>query len=598
MKNFIRKMAEKLNSLPFNKKIKCILVAGSLLISGFLMVLASVFSVRMMTGRFQDLTNANIKTASEGVENLVEQYGESLKSIIPDEGIQDYLKSRKGSTEYEAAVETGRETLKMVSMMKEDVNFIALYREPSIYLYRGTAINKSHFVEKYEENLKKSISWKNSDLKISYGNTYFGGDHFTLSVYQPVYDMDRIGKKIGVLCVNIEGSALDILKDSMIENSTLQMYMTDRNGVIVFSGNKQKNGKKIEISMEGDHGTVSRRNVFWTFQEIGDSGLYVVGKISNGDLIRYSFLSFSILFLAMMVIIVVMLLLSAWGVSKTYEPMRVLVQYMDEVSEGNLKIRIEEDGFGEDFTKVGRGFNHMLISMEDLMKKIKLEQQQNTQIQLNALQEQIKPHFLYNALDCIHWQAAANGDREVSKLVKSLANYYRISLSKGRDRITLREELECARNYLVLQNLRYDNVAEFENDIEEKWMEIEIPKMTLQPLLENSIYHGLQKKNKKTKGLIMISIREIEEGVELSVADNGNGMTEDEISEMNRTITVFEEKYGYGIRNVNRRIQLLYGENYGLVYRRNGTGGVTVLIRLPGLKKNVCQQGEEDKNGS
>ena len=89
MKNFIRKMAEKLNSLPFNKKIKWILVAGSLLISGFLMVLASVFSVRMMTKRFQDLTNANITTASEGVENLVEQYGESLKSIIPDKSSEE-----------------------------------------------------------------------------------------------------------------------------------------------------------------------------------------------------------------------------------------------------------------------------------------------------------------------------------------------------------------------------------------------------------------------------------------------------------------------------------------------------------------------------
>lgn len=597
MKIFIHKMAEKMNSLPFNKKIKWTLVAGSLLISGFLMVLASVFSVRMMTKRFQDLTNTNIKTASEGVENLVEQYGESLKSIIPDEGVQDYLKSKKGSAEYETAVETGRETLKMVSMMKEDVNFIALYREPSMYLYRGTAINKSHFAEKYEETLKKSISWKNSDLKISYGNTYFGGEHFTLSVYQPVYDMNSIGKKIGVLCVNIEDSALDILKDSVVGNSTLQLYMTDRNGVIIFSGNKQKNGKKIGISTEGDHGTVSRGNVFWTFQEIGDSGLYVVGKISNGDLIRYSFLSFSILFLAMLVIIAVMLLLSAWGVSKTYEPMRVLVQYMDEVAEGNLMVRIEEDKFGEDFRKVGRGFNHMLISVEDLMEKIKLEQQQNTQIQLNALQEQIKPHFLYNALDCIHWQAAANGDREVSKLVKSLANYYRISLSKGRDRITLREELECARNYIILQNLRYDNVAELENDIEEKWMGIEIPKMTLQPLLENSIYHGMRKAEKKIKGLIVVSIREIDDGVELSVADNGIGMTEDEIFEINRTITVFEEKYGYGIRNVNRRIQLLYGNNYGLFYRRNGTGGVTVLVHLPGLKKDVCQQGEKDKNG-
>ena len=171
------------------------------------------------------------------------------------------------------------------------------------------------------------------------------------------------------------------------------------------------------------------------------------------------------------------------------------------------------------------------------MEQVKLEQHQLEQIRFNALQSQIQPHFLYNTLECIHWQAIAEGNKEISTMVKALAKYYRICLSKGHDVITIREEVEHIRNYMIIQNMRYDNIIRSEIVVESQVEESLIPKLTLQPLVENSIYHGMKVKEGKTGTLYLTAYK-----------------NEDE---------------------------LLFGEGYGLNYQKNDSGGVTVVIHLP-----------------
>lgn len=583
MKKGIRMMAEKLYSLPFNKRIKHYLVLAVLGISGTLMILASFFSAFLMTQKFRDLTESNIVSVSEGVSNVIEQYGETLKSIIPDENIQSYLKEEKK----ESTILKSRKTLKIISIMKKDINFIALWKNKNNYIYRGVAINKSHFAENYEEDLRESMLWNGGDLRVRYGNTYFTQDMYTISIYQPVYDMNVIGKKIGMLCVNVDSSALDILNSSTIGNSKLEFYIVNDKGDVVFSKNRKKIGSNINIKIKEQNDCGVKGKIFFGYNKIKQSSLYVVGIVNNESLIEYSILSLSIILLAFLIIIVIVIVLISWGIKKTYEPMQTLVQYMDMVSEGNLDVRISKKEYGADFQKVQDGFNRMLINIQGLLEQIKMKQKESEQIKLNVLQAQIKPHFLYNTLDCIHWQAAANGDKEVSLLVKALANYYRLSLSRGKDKITLKEELECARNYIVLQNLRYGENIRLNINIKEEWLNLEIPKMTLQPLLENVVYHGLENLDEEKEGRITIFLRPAEDGVMLYVEDNGTGMQEEEIIEMNHKISIFDENFGYGVRNVNRRIELLYGEAYGLTYMQNNEGGVTVQIHLPEVKREI-----------
>lgn len=576
------KMAEKVRSLPLNKKIKWIFIIVILLVSGIFMTIAAFFSVSMLTERSKDLTRANIETVTQGIGDLVTNFEETLKSLIPDEGIQAYLTSERGQDGYERAETASRRSLKLASSLKDNINFIALYKQPGTYIYRGAAINKSKFSSEYDKDLAQSIPWGKGDLSVSYDDSYFGEDSYTLTFYQPVYDMDVIGKEIGMLCINVNEGALGILKEHVIGDSVLKLYLADEEGTLLLSSDKEEIGNRIEQALDGNSGTWNEKNQFYIYRRIDNSKVYVVGEINNGELIYYNILTLSLLFLTILLILVVVLFLAAWAVRKTYEPLESLVGYMERVSKGNLDVRIDEKKYGPDFITLSLGFNHMLDNINQLMEQVKTEQHESAQIKLNALQAQIKPHFLYNALDCIRWQALSSGNADLALQVKALAGYYRTSLSRGKELISLEEELECAQNYMLLQNMRYDHVANLQILVDENWYDVEIPKMTLQPLLENAIYHGMKGGKMQGQGMILLRVENAADGIVLSVSDNGQGMEKEMIEEMNRSISVFDESFGYGVRNVNRRIELIYGSPYGLHYEKNEMGGITVLILLPG----------------
>jgi two-component system sensor histidine kinase YesM len=253
---------------------------------------------------------------------------------------------------------------------------------------------------------------------------------------------------------------------------------------------------------------------------------------------------------------------------------------MNDVSKGNLGTRIHTEDTDSDSRKLADGFNRMLDEIDILMEQVKREEQQMTQMQLNALQSQIQPHFLYNTLECIHWQAAADGNREISTMVKALAQYYRICLSSGKDIITLGTELDHIRNYLIIQNMRYDNIINLKINIDKAYYNVEIPKLTLQPLVENSIYHGIRVEEGR-KGIVEISARDEDEDIVILLADNGQGMGKEEIERINHTIREFDRTMGYGINNVNKRLELLFGSAYGLRFSPSEAGGLLVEIRLP-----------------
>ena len=174
-------------------------------------------------------------------------------------------------------------------------------------------------------------------------------------------------------------------------------------------------------------------------------------------------------------------------------------------------------------------------------------------------------------------------------MVKAMAQYYRVCLSRGKEVIELSEELKHIRSYLIIQNMRYDNIIELEDRIPEEFYQVKIPKMTLQPLIENAIYHGIRVKEGE-KGTVILSVRRTEKDVYILVEDSGTGMSQEEIEEMNRSISEYDETFGYGVRNVNRRIELMFGASYGLTFFKNAHGGVTVEIHLP-------QDAESEKRG-
>ena len=358
--------------------------------------------------------------------------------------------------------------------------------------------------------------------------------------------------------------------------------VVDTEGMLISSRNKEKIGTNVDFipKMKEKSGTFSMDGRLYIYQKVSNWRFYVVSSVPMMELYKSSirtifFMAFILLFLLTVSLLVVKRI-----ISKVYRPLDKVVRKMDDVASGSLKTRINVEHMGEDFTKLAVGFNSMMEEILVLMEQVKMEQHQIEQIRFNALQSQIQPHFLYNTLECIHWQAMVDGNEEISTLVKALAKYYRICLSGGHDVIPLKMELEHVRNYLIIQNMRYDDIIGSGFDVEEAASDVMIPKLTLQPLVENSIYHGIKVKEGKT-GSLFLKVRKRSSDVLITLADTGTGMSQQQIDEMNQHLSEYDDSFGYGVRNVNKRIELLYGEEYGLYYLRNESGGVTVEIRLP-----------------
>lgn len=226
-------------------------------------------------------------------------------------------------------------------------------------------------------------------------------------------------------------------------------------------------------------------------------------------------------------------------------------------------------------------YNYMIHAMEDLIEKEYLLGQDTKNAELKILQAQINPHFLYNTLDMIQWFAEEGMLSQIEESVSSLATFYRLSLSNGKEFISLREEMEHVRSYIRLQRLRFPDTFLYEEELDEGLLDYLLPKTTLQPLVENAITHGLQE-SKRIPGHLLIKI-EKEEGknIRIRILDDGAGMKKPPRTTPNGGTSRENSGHGFGIPNVSSRLTLLYGPGYGVVFEQNIPEGTIAIVRIP-----------------
>lgn len=279
-----------------------------------------------------------------------------------------------------------------------------------------------------------------------------------------------------------------------------------------------------------------------------------------------------------------------------------LAKRMQSVREGDFTARFVYP-YQDEVGDLAGSFNYMLDEIETLMDKqnqsiealrqerdrVAQMQKQKRKAELRALQAQINPHFLYNTLNAITWQAVANGDEKISQLSHALGRFFRLSLSRGAEVIPVREEIEHVRNYLLIQQIRYGDKLSYELDVDKTIQDYPVIKLVLQPLVENAIYHGI--KLKEGAGHIRVSVqpREGADGALLMafcVEDDGAGIEPERLRRMNDELqrVVSRQSEGYGIYNVNERIRLYYGAQCGLCYQSEPGVGTSVSFLVPALE--------------
>jgi len=283
--------------------------------------------------------------------------------------------------------------------------------------------------------------------------------------------------------------------------------------------------------------------------------------------------------------------LAAWLISASvYLPIKKLHDVTTTIAEQDLRALVTRENVNE-ITELGLSFNMMIGKIRELLAAQVKEQEALQKAELKALQAQINPHFLYNTLDTIVWMAETNKTDQVIEIVRALSSFFRIALSKGKDWISIQQEIEHVRSYLHIQKIRYHDILDYEIDVDDAVIDGAILKLTLQPLVENALYHGI--KQKRNGGAIRVKARRKDgDQVLIEVQDNGVGCTPYKLAQIrerleDQSYEITQEDQGFGLANVNKRIKLYYGSQYGLAIESQYQQGTRVTVTIP-LRENLA----------
>ena len=392
-----------------------------------------------------------------------------------------------------------------------------------------------------------------------------------------------------VLLIEMAYQGLEEVLDEVTLGNGGYIYLMDSKGDIIWhpkfeliaSGRVKENNL---VAAGYDDG--SREEVFNGTRQtvvtktVGYTGWKLVGVIKGTGISLNMLKTRLFIVFVILLIIFIVILINSYISFRVTNPIRELEKSVKALEEGNLDADIYMGGSYE-VQHLGKSVQDMKFRIKGLMQDIVNEHEEKRKSEFDSLQAQINPHFLYNTLDIIVWQIENEKQSEAVHTVTALARFFRLSLGKGKNIVTVKDEIDHVKNYLMIQHMRFKNKFDYEFDIAEDVLELPSLKLMLQPLVENAIYHGMEFMD--GDGLIMVKAWREENEFYLSVADNGLGMTEDKVEMIltGKSTSGNGRGSGIGVKNVNERIKLYFGEAYGLTIDSEPDEGTTVIIHLP-----------------
>lgn len=416
---------------------------------------------------------------------------------------------------------------------------------------------------------------------------WLGGSVFTVG--RPI--RGDYNNFLGIMSIDIETRLLENICRNIRLGKTGYVMLIDGSGQIIYHPQTEMIGKSVSLLLDKPTGLKwntgslfpisSHENQVVTVKTFTSANWRIVGISNKSELMREMNKITGIALLLITGSILAVIGFAIYLARRLTHPIMELQQTMSLAAEDlNINVIVRSN---DEIGRLGMAFNQMLTRIRQLMEQSVQEQEKLRRTEMKALQEQIKPHFIYNTLDLIIGLLETSKNDDVINTVEALGSFFRLSLSHGQEQITIREETEHVRNYLYIQRIRHGDKYDYSLEIEEKLLNKKTIKLILQPLVENAIYHGVREME-TSGGLIKIkgSLVEDNEKVCFQIIDNGVGMAVSKMAEINRCLqesgTV--QRY-FGLSNVNERIRLAYGSEYGLELSPTPGGGVTVNLLLP-----------------
>ncbi|MFU7514311.1 cache domain-containing protein [Clostridium sp. HCS.1] len=465
------------------------------------------------------------------------------------------------------------------------------------------------------QQLKKNIEARNNNwfqnAKNKKENLHFSTPHVQNLFYDPNYkyrwvvslsravEITNNGKtSSGVLLVDMNFSGIEQICKNVEVSKNGYVYLIDRDGEIIYHPRQQliysnlitENNKEAAKFEDGNHIEKfegSKRLV--TVKTVGYTGwkLVAISPMSDVTAGYYEFRVFAIFI--MIFAIFILISINMFVSSRIANPIKDLEKSVKEFENGVVNLNITENGSYE-VQHLAKAIKSMVNQMNILMKNIMIEQESKRKSELNALQAQINPHFLYNTLDSIIWMIENEKYDGSIVMVSALARFFRISLSKGKNVITVKDELEHARNYLTIQNIRYKNKFSYSIESDENTLNLTSIKLIVQPLIENAIYHGMEYMS--GDGDIVVKSYRKEKDLYIDIIDNGLGMPQEIADKLliEKVNNGQKKGSGIGLRNVHERIKLYFGEEYGLEVYSEPDEGTTIRIHMPAIEFNSAKE--------
>lgn len=528
--------------------------------------------------RINDVSNilSNDSNYTTMESNIITILSKTFSSYSINDQIKDMYFLRKYLTSYENNVD--------ISNVKLYVNDNFLYSAEGYNMFSLSQAKNSKWYPIFKKNNKRNLWCPSSYLE---DTKTLGTDK--LSIVSAIKNPNNFQEDIGFLRLDFQRSMVDdiIKKINTVDGSFT--YIQNSKGVIV-SSTDDSLIDKFSINNTLVSNLSSQEDKFHTITIHNNNCIVKSSLINNTDwymitVIPYKSINSKIktirntLILLMSIIGTVAFALAYYFSNSLNKRFTKLTTAMKSIHRGKFDTFID-DSSDDEIGELIANYNFMTKRMAVLIEEQYKSGKEVKNAELKALQMQINPHFLYNTLDMINWMAFKNMNKEISSAVKSLANFYKLSLNKGKSSVSIKDELTHASLYINIQNMRYSDRIKLIIDLPEDIYCYSILKITLQPILENSIIHGILGRG-NVNGQIIISSKFENNDITLFIQDDGIGIPEDKINKILTEELSSSAGSGYGLKNINHRLKLSYGENYGLSFKSQYGHGTTVEIKIP-----------------
>lgn len=593
-----KKQKSSLKNRALSQTAVLIIVTMCIMVTVFYMVFHSrAFNER---GKYEEENLVNMEAY---LNSYLEEVDSIAKNVNYNYYLQDYLETvikeeddyvdsgiGKNMRSYEMSSQAFSDTL----LSRADISSIMIFGKKkmllnrSMYTYQKVALDYSKL-----DWYAKAVA-KPQDAIITGPNrhSFFDTDDEVISLSREVQSYEN-GTFRGVILINLNMNKIAEICNSFQEkqenficiiNDKGELVYEQQNGKERFAFDEKENRQELNTALGKTKESCFRLNYrgekyLVTRTDMKTTGWTLVSMVPYKSVMAETMAISGVMILAVVITLIVTLLLLNRILTGVVKPLKKLEKYMVQVNPDNMDQRMEiltDDEIGH----LSMKFNQMMDRIRNLKEQVIEEQEDKRKYELQALQAQINPHFLYNTLDSIIWMAETN-DSNIVAMTEALAKLFRISLNKGNEEISLERELEHVKNYLIIQSMRYADKFTYEISAEPGVERCRTIKLILQPIVENCIYHGIKKK--RGTGKITIRAYRREQNLIIEVSDDGCGMPEeicrkilsDEIESENISGS------GIGVKNVNERIQLRFGKKYGLSYSSEEGVGTTVTYVLP-----------------